>query len=622
MTVTKEQPHIQDAAGVLTHKPPMSTGNLFMMNVGFFGVQFSFALTQTAINPLFSAMGASGHDLPILNLAGPMTGLLIQPMIGALSDRTWSPRWGRRRPFILCGALLMILLCLVFPFISVLWVAVLGLWLLDAGNNSAMEPYRALISDRLPKNQLARGFLVQSMFTGAGAVLANVSIFAFQLIAPGLAPNGIPYWAYICFWLGALCILITVGLAMRRRIELEPTAEEMEEIRNAPRGVFAVVHDIANAVKVMPVAMHKIGLVFMFQFYAMFVYWQFVALSVGQSVFGVSPETDPVAYQQAVGWSGLLNGTYNLFTAISALFLLRFVVKFGGKWTHAACLVIGGLSMAWLANVDNQWISLIPMIGVGIMWASIVGVPYMMVASMVPGNRSGVYMGILNMMIVVPMLIETLTFGWIFQHLLGGDATKALLLSGGLMLIGAVAMLWVRAPSEAEESDIVPFGRPDRGTTTYDRVIVGSDGTENTLFGVRRAMEIAEDTNAKLTIVTVYRPEAWPASSDPDRVELIGKESGREALRRTVAELNSERLRTYDALVVPGDIAETLLAASDNSRRNLIVVGNRGLGAEEGSLGSVPTKVVQNAASDVMVIQTDDVSAKARQMWKRPRSST
>lgn len=131
MTVTREERGIRDASTVLDHKPPLTSGNIFMMNVGFFGVQFSFALTQTAINPLFSAMGASGHELPILNLAGPMTGLLIQPLIGAMSDRTWAPRWGRRRPFILCAALLMILICLVFPFISILWVAVLdtGCWM-------------------------------------------------------------------------------------------------------------------------------------------------------------------------------------------------------------------------------------------------------------------------------------------------------------------------------------------------------------------------------------------------------------------------------------------------------------------------------------------------------------
>lgn len=163
-----------------------------------------------------------------------MTGLLIQPMIGALSDRTWSDRWGRRKPFILGGALLCVVILAIFPFLSVLWMGVLGLWLLDAGNNTAMEPYRAFISDRLPKSQLARGFLVQSMFTGAGAVLSNFSIFAFQLALPQLAPNGIPYWAYVCFFLGVVCIAGTVGFAMSKTTELRPPQFELDEIASSP----------------------------------------------------------------------------------------------------------------------------------------------------------------------------------------------------------------------------------------------------------------------------------------------------------------------------------------------------------------------------------------------------
>lgn len=597
---------VRSSAENLEHKPLMTTRNIMMMNAGFFGVQFSFALTQTAVNPLFTAMGAEAHDLPLLNLAGPMTGLLIQPVIGAMSDRTWSPKWGRRRPFVLGGAAVMILLCLVFPFISILWIGVLGLWLLDAGNNTSMEPYRALISDRLPKNQLARGFLIQSMFTGAGAVLSNFSIFAFQRLAPGKAGNGIPYWAYICFWLGAICILITMFIAMRRRIELEPDREELEEMANAASGPFGFIRDIAEAVRVMPVAMHKIGLVFMFQFYAMFVYWQFVALSIGQSVFGVGPEDE--AYQEAVGWSGLLNGSYNLVTAISALALLPLVHRFGGKLTHAACLVLGGASMMWLATIESQALSVLAMVGIGIMWASIVGVPYLMVASMVPAGRSGIYMGVLNMMIVVPMLIETLTFGWIVEHLLDGDPTKAILLAGILLLIGAVAMLWVKVPSEADESSIVPLGPPDGRLSTYTHVIVGSDGTDHTLYGVHRAMEIAASANARLTIVTAYLPVGTP---DPDRgrEEIYGEEAARHALRLTVNDLNHYRVREYDSLVVQGDVAEALLVASQGNPRHLIVVGNRGHGEHgHGMLGSVAAKVVAEAESDVIVVQTSDTS--------------
>src|SRR3954465_15152759 len=169
-------------AGQVERRPLMDGRAILMMNLGFFGVQFSFGLTQSAVNPLFLLIGAEPEQLPILNLAGPVTGLLIQPLIGAISDRTWSPRWGRRRPFVTGGAVLCAIILFAFPFVGVLWVGVLAFWLLDAGNNTSMEPYRALISDRLPKSQLARGFLTQSMFTGTGAVLANLSLFLLQKV--------------------------------------------------------------------------------------------------------------------------------------------------------------------------------------------------------------------------------------------------------------------------------------------------------------------------------------------------------------------------------------------------------------------------------------------------------
>src|SRR5881397_2931964 len=259
-------------------RPLMSTNALLMMNLGFFGVQFSFGLTQSAVNPLFLLIGATPDQLPILNLAGPVTGLIIQPLIGAISDRTWSPRWGRRRPFVTGGAILCAVILFVFPFVGVLWLGVICFWLLDAGNNTSMEPYRAFISDRLPKSQLARGFLTQSMFTGAGAVLANVSLFVFQKVSAlqKNAGNGVPYWMYTCFMIGTICILLTVLTAMARTKELTPSDEELAEMRSTPKGLGNAIADIRAAVKTMPIAMHKIGLVFMFQWYAMFIYWQFL----------------------------------------------------------------------------------------------------------------------------------------------------------------------------------------------------------------------------------------------------------------------------------------------------------------------------------------------------------
>ena len=598
-------------AGQAEHKPLMTGPALLMMNLGFFGVQFSFGLTQSAVNPLFLLIGAEPDQLPILNLAGPVTGLIIQPLIGAISDRTWHPRWGRRRPFITAGAILCAIILFLFPFVGILWLAVVCFWLLDAGNNTSMEPYRAFISDRLPKNQLARGFLTQSMFTGAGAVLANLSLFILEKVSPlqQTAGNGVPYWMYVCFMIGTVCILLTVLPAMARTKELTPSDEDIAEARNAPKGLHHAVAEIADAVRVMPVAMHKIGVVFMFQWYAMFIYWQFLAVSLGETVFDATPEEGGPAWDEAIGWSGLQNAAYNFVTMISALFLVGLAARIGAKRVHAVSLGLAAVALIWLARIDNQFLALVPMIGLGIFWASAVGIPYLMVASMVPAKRTGVYMGILNMMIVVPMLIQTVTFGWIFENLLDSRGSNAIMLAGVLLGIGAVAMLWVNPPDEADESPIVPLGGR-RSITVYDRVVVGSDGTPTSMYAVDRAAEVAQAAQARLVVVTAYREGGSGASPSPGQGEsvhrdLYGVDVARAALEKSVAGLTRDRTRYIEQLLVAGDPAQALLDAVGNNPANLIVVGNRGLGATQGQmLGSVPANVVRNAICDVLVVQT------------------
>jgi maltose/moltooligosaccharide transporter len=608
MTTTTSE-SVSTGAGQIERRPLMTGSALLMMNLGFFGVQFSFGLTQSAVNPLFLLIGAKPDQLPILNLAGPVTGLLIQPLIGAISDRTWHPRWGRRRPFVTAGAILCSIILLAFPFVGVLWLGVICFWLLDAGNNTSMEPYRAFISDRLPKSQLARGFLTQSMFTGAGAVLANVSLFLLQKVSAldKTAGNGVPYWMYVCFMIGTICILLTVLTAMARTKELTPSDEELEEMRSAPRGVHHAVVDIKDAVKAMPVAMHKIGVVFLFQWYAMFIYWQFLAVSLGETVFHATPARGGRAWDSAIAWSGLENGAYNFVTMVSALFLVGLAQRIGAKRVHAIALGLAAVALIWLAHVHNQYLALVPMIGLGIFWASAVGVPYLMVASMVPAKRTGVYMGILNMMIVVPMLIETVTFGWIFGHFLNNKGANAITLAGVLMAVGAVAMLWVNPPDEADESPIVPLGGK-RSITVYDRVVVGSDGTPPSLYTVDRAAEVAQAAQARLVVVTAYRDgEPGTASSPVDGLhrDLYGADVARKALEKSVTGLTRERVRYVEQRLVPGDPAQALLDTVGSNPANVIVVGNRGLGASKGQrLGSVPREVVKNALCDVLVVQT------------------
>jgi maltose/moltooligosaccharide transporter len=585
-------------------RPLMTAGNIAWMNLGFFGVQFSFGLTQTAVNPIFLLLGAEAHDLPILNIAGPITGLLIQPFIGAMSDKTWSDRWGRRKPYVLGGGILMIIILILYPLVTALWMAVLCLWLVDAGNNTAMEPYRALISDRLRKIQIPRGFLTQSLFTGAGAVLANVSLFVMQQFVTGETDAGVPYWVFVCFWFGAFCAVVTISLAMSRTKEVPPTDEELAHIRSQSKGPGATVKEIAEAVKIMPIGMHKIGLAFLFQWYAMFIYWQFVSVSVAESVFNAAPDTP--GYEEAAAWTGLMNGSYNFVTMISALFLLPLVQRIGGKRVHAGTLALAGLSLILLAQIEVKLLTLVPMIGLGICWASMVGVPYLMVASMVPRERTGVYMGILNMMIVVPMLIQTLTFGWIFGNLLDSQGTNAMVLAGALLGCAAVAMLWVNAPRPDEDSPVVPLGGR-REITVYDRVVVGSDGSPSALYAVARAHEIAAAAEARIVVVSAYEPNggARPQETADGRKLLFGEDAAREAMRKAVAELTSDRIRAVEQVVVRGKPAEALLRVAGENPATLIVVGNRGLGARAGEvLGSVPAEIVRNAVCDVTVIQT------------------
>jgi maltose/moltooligosaccharide transporter len=442
----------------LDRKPPLTFTQILLMNFGFFGIQYSFGLQQTAINPIFQLIGADPATLPILNLAGPITGLFVQPLIGAMSDRTWSPRWGRRKPFFLIGAIGCSICLFLWPFVFALWLAFILLWLLDISNNTAMEPYRAFISDKLPKSQFARGFLTQSMFVGAGAVTANLSLFVFQRLLGTETGGGLPTWVFVAFWIGAVCSIATVLLSVLSTKEIPPTEEELAEIRSKPKGLVPAVAEIASAVRAMPLGMHKIGIVFAFQWYAMFVYWQFVATSIGATAFNANP--DQPRFQEAVGWVGLMNGTYNFVTIFAALGLIALAARLGAKWIHAAALAGAAVGLIALSQIGNQYLALVPMVLLGIAWASMMGIPYIMVASMVPRERTGVYMGIVNMMIVVPMLVQTLTFGWIFENLLGGDGTNAIMFAGALLGCGALAMTWVNPPPETEESPIMPPGSP------------------------------------------------------------------------------------------------------------------------------------------------------------------
>jgi maltose/moltooligosaccharide transporter len=434
----------------------MTTSQILLMNFGFLGIQYSFGMQQTAVNPIFGFLHAETAWLPLLNLAGPITGLLIQPMIGALSDRTWSPRWGRRKPFFVIGAIGCSVCLFLFPFVTSLWMAVLLLWLLDASNNTAMEPYRAFIADKLPESQLARGFLTQSFFTGLGVTLANFSLFFFQKLITGGTQAGIPYWVFGSFMVGAVVSIASVLISVLRTPEIPPTEEELAQLRAKKGGVLSAFTEILHAVRDIPPSLHKIGVVYLFQWYAMVVYWQFVAFSIAKNVFHTTPANEG-QFSKAVGLAGLVNGSYSLVAFLSAFFLIGLAKRYGAKWVHAVCLALAGIGLVIFTQISNEYLLFLPIIGFGIAWASMMGVPYILIVSMVPKERYGVYMGIVNMMIVVPMLIESFTFTFIYTSFLGSDPSNAILFAGALLLIAALVMLWVSSPRADEESDHMPL---------------------------------------------------------------------------------------------------------------------------------------------------------------------
>ena len=436
---------------IVRTKPLMTMRQILIMNLGFFGIQYSFGMQQTAVNPVYEFLGANPHELPILNLAGPITGLLIQPLIGALSDRTWSPRWGRRKPFILIGAIGCSICLFLFPFVTAVWMAALLLWLLDASNNTAMEPYRAFIADKLPPSQLGKGFLTQSFFTGLGITLANLSLFVFQKFIEGSTQAGIPYWVVGSFMLGAVCSIGSVLISILRTPEIPPSAEELAALRSKKGGFGPAIAEIGEAIRDMPVELRKLALVYFFQWYGLVIYWQFIALTIAQNMF---PPTDQ-GKEEAVAWTGLVNGWYNIVTFCVAFGLVAFARKRGAKLVHCACLLLAAVGLAIVPFLTNQYLIFIPMVGFGIAWASIMGVPYIMAVRMVPSTRLGVYMGIINMMIVIPMLIQSVTFGWIYTHLLGDNPGNAILFSAAFLAIAALLMLWLKEPRAVRDVDDV-----------------------------------------------------------------------------------------------------------------------------------------------------------------------
>ncbi len=426
-------------------KPHLSFWQIVNMNFGFFGIQFSFGLQQSSMSPIYSYLGADEASLPYLWLAGPVTGLLVQPIIGAMSDRTIS-RWGRRTPYFLIGAILCSLGLLAMPFSPTLWMAASLLWILDAANNVTMEPYRAYVSDRLDKSQHSIGFLTQSAFTGLGQTLAYLtpSILVFAgMNKNAVNASNIPHIVIAAFLIGAVFSLGSVLWTLKTTPELPMSEQEIAVIRSQAQGFQHTLTEIFVAIKEMPSTMKQLAWMKLFQWYAMFCYWQYIMLCLAKTIFATN---DPAS--EGFRDAGLLNGQlgafYNFIAFIAAFALVPFAKRLGPKIVHSVCLVLAGIGMLLIPEIQNkQWLWL-PMLGIGLAWASIMGNPYIMLAGSIPKERTGVYMGIFNMFIVIPMIIQIFTLPLFYRSLLGANPENVIRLAGILLLFAAASVGFVK----------------------------------------------------------------------------------------------------------------------------------------------------------------------------------
>jgi maltose/moltooligosaccharide transporter len=435
----------------MSNKPLLSFSQILNMNFGFLGLQYSFGLQQANMSPIYSYLGAAEDKLPLLWLAGPMTGLIVQPIIGAMSDRTLS-RWGRRTPYFLIGAVCCSISLFFMPFSSTVWMATSILWILDAANNITQEPYRAFVSDKLDPKQHSLGFLTQSAFTGLGQTLSYLTPFLlinFMGIGVDAKVGHLPTTTWIAFIVGSVLSIGTIMWSLYTTKEHPLTEAEIDEIKKAPKGLGATFTEIGAAIKTMPSTMRQMGLMMFFSWYAMFIYWQYIAKTISKSLYGTTDATSPM-FRKAELLVGPLGAFYNAIAFISAFVIAWLAGRYSPKWLHGVFLAMSGIGMLMIPQLKSEALLYIPMIGIGMCWASMMGNPYIMLAGSIPAERTGVYMGIFNMFIVIPMLIETATIPLIYKGLLGNDPTNAMTLAGIMMLLAAASMVFVQYKRHGE----------------------------------------------------------------------------------------------------------------------------------------------------------------------------
>ncbi len=426
------------------NKPRLSFWQIWNMSFGFLGIQFGWGLQLANMSPIYKYLHAEESSLPYLWLAGPITGLLIQPIIGSMSDRTWN-RLGRRRPYFLTGAILASLALFVMPDSSAVWMAAGLLWILDASINITMEPFRAFVADKLPEEQRTLGFVMQSFFIGIGQTLANALPYLFSMLGVvGVMASGIPLSVDYAFKIGAIVFLAAVIWTVASTKEYPPDdMEEFERMRREKKGILAGFSEIFSSIAEMPTTMKQLAVVQFFTWFALPCMWQFFGIAVARHVFGAPDEKSPL-FATGTEWGGLCFAVYNVVCFVIAFLLPSWAKATSRKTVHMIALVCGGIGLISVYFITSKWMLFASMAGVGIAWASILSMPYVMLSTAVPPARMGVYMGVFNLFIVIPQIVMSLIVPNIFKNVLGGDPRNAVVLGGISLLIAAVTVLGVR----------------------------------------------------------------------------------------------------------------------------------------------------------------------------------
>jgi len=423
------------------NKPRLSFWQIWNMSFGFLGIQFGWGLQLANMSPIYKYLHAEESSLPYLWLAGPITGLIIQPIIGSMSDRTWN-RLGRRRPYFLVGAILASTALFFMPNSSAVWMAAGLLWILDASINITMEPFRAFVADKLPEEQRTLGFVMQSFFIGIGQTLANALPYLFSMLGVvGVMATGIPLSVEYSFKIGAIVFLAAVLWTVITTKEYPPEdMEAFERMRREQKGCLRGFAEIFSSVAEMPATMKQLAVVQFFTWFALPCMWQFFGISVARHVFGAPNETSSL-FAQGTEWGGLCFAVYNVVCFVVAFMLPSWAKSTSRKTVHMIALICGGIGLISVLFIANKWLLFASMAGVGIAWASILSMPYVMLSTAVPPARMGVYMGVFNLFIVIPQIVMSLIVPRIYNNLLGSDPRNAVAL-GGISLLIAAATVW------------------------------------------------------------------------------------------------------------------------------------------------------------------------------------